>query len=303
MNFNFGEVLSRAGQITWKHKNLWLAGIVIGLMGMLPALITLPFSSSFFSFTDPSEMNRQLPAILLVNVLTIFVSLLSIPVYVLGMVIPSLGTLQLERGSETLNFGELVKGTFPYFWRVLGVLLLVWLGMFVVMLPFIGCSIVVGMFTLGFGSLCLLPIFLLLGILVLVMMEQGMAAVVVDNLGVSGALQRAWELVKKDPGVLILISLLIYVASMVAGMVIAVPMLIPMFGYMNNMMQSMGSQPDIQSLQGMFHDMTLWMLVFSPLYAIFQGILLTFMQSVWTLTYMRLVKPQDNAPVPLEANA
>ncbi len=33
MNFNFGEVLTRAGQITWKHKNLWLAGIIVSLIG------------------------------------------------------------------------------------------------------------------------------------------------------------------------------------------------------------------------------------------------------------------------------
>ena len=215
----------------------------------------------------------------------------------------SLSSLQLEKGSETLNFGELVKGTLPYFWRILGVLLLVWLGMFVVMVPFVGCSMVVSMFTFGIGSLCLLPIFLLLGILVLVMMEQGMAAVVVDNLGVSAALQRAWELVKKNPGPLVLMSFLIYVASMVVGMVIAIPMLIPMFRSMTDLMQSAGSQPDIQSFQGMFRSMMWWMLAFSPLYAVIQGVLLTFMQSVWTLTYMRLTKSQGNAPILLEANA
>ena len=27
MNFNFGEVLSRAWQIVWKHKVLWIFGI------------------------------------------------------------------------------------------------------------------------------------------------------------------------------------------------------------------------------------------------------------------------------------
>ncbi len=28
MNFNFGEVLSRAWQIIWKHKVLWIFGIL-----------------------------------------------------------------------------------------------------------------------------------------------------------------------------------------------------------------------------------------------------------------------------------
>jgi hypothetical protein len=45
------------------------------------------------------------------------------------------------------------------------------------------------------------------------------------------------------------------------------------------------------------------MLAFSPLYAVFQGILVTFMQAAWTLTYMRLTKPRDIAPVTIEAHA
>ena len=67
MNFDFGEVLSRAWKITWKHKALWIIGIlfgffvselikrslsffwcILGLMllfalGMMP-FFTLPFS-------------------------------------------------------------------------------------------------------------------------------------------------------------------------------------------------------------------------------------------------------------------
>src|SRR5690242_280046 len=30
MNFNFGEVLTRAWQIIWKHKVLWIFGILAG---------------------------------------------------------------------------------------------------------------------------------------------------------------------------------------------------------------------------------------------------------------------------------
>ena len=30
MNFNFGEILTRAWQITWKYKVLWIFGILAG---------------------------------------------------------------------------------------------------------------------------------------------------------------------------------------------------------------------------------------------------------------------------------
>jgi hypothetical protein len=45
------------------------------------------------------------------------------------------------------------------------------------------------------------------------------------------------------------------------------------------------------------------MLAISPLYAVVQGVLLTFTQSAWTLTYMRLSGSQGNVPVLLEAHA
>lgn len=300
MSFNFGEVLSRAWQITWRYKSLWLAGIVISLISLLSAPISLLFNPSF---AEPSEVNRQLPTILLVNGLVMLLSVLSIPFYVIGMTIPVLGTVQVEKGSEKLSFGELLKGAFPYFWRILGIYLLIALGMFVVVMIVTMIIVLLSLITLGFGALCAFPLMLLfipLGIFIYALMEQGIAAIVVDNLSFSGALQRAWELVRKNLGVMALISIIIYLGSMVIGMIIAIPMLIPMFGFIFN---NMGSEPDMQALRSLTRNMVWWMLAFSPLYAVLQGILLTFMQSAWTLTYMRLTKPQENVPVIVDANA
>jgi hypothetical protein len=40
MNFDFGEVLSRAWQITWKHKVLWIIGILFAffISTMIPLM-------------------------------------------------------------------------------------------------------------------------------------------------------------------------------------------------------------------------------------------------------------------------
>lgn len=300
MNFNFGEVLTRAWQITWKHKTLWLAGIAISLAGLLYAPISLIFNPSFFSLSDPSEVNRQLPLILLANGLIILLSILSIPVYVIALSVPSLGTLQLEKGSEKIRFVELIKGVLPYFWRILGVFLLVVVGIFLVMMTIMACIGILSVFTFGIASICALPIFILfipLGILVYAVMEQGISAILVDDLGVSSALQRSWELVKKNLGVMALISIIIYVGSTIIGLIISVPMMIPMFGFMFNMMGS-GSEPDFQEIERFFRSMSLWMLAFSPLYAVFQGLLLTFTQSAWVLTYLRLTRGTKLQPLP-----
>jgi hypothetical protein len=297
MNFNFGEVLTRAAQITWRHKNLWLAGIVVTLVSFLSVPISFLFNPSFSSLSDPAEVNRAVPVMLLANGLILLLTILSIPVYVIGMAIPSLGTFQLEQGNEKVNFRELIKGVLPYFGRVLGIFLLVWVGAFAVMMAFFACITLFSMLTFGFGILCALPLFILfipLVILVYALMEQGVSAVLVDNLGFSSALQRAWDLVKKNLGVMALLSLIIYLGAMIVSMIISVPMLIPMFGFMFKM----GSEPDFQSFETLTRNMNLWMLAFSPFYAVFQGILLTYMQSVWTLTYMRLTRT-TNTSLPL----
>lgn len=306
MNFDFGEVLTRAGQITWKYKSLWLAGIVITLIGFLSAPISLMLNPVFSSFGDPEELNRQMPLILLSNGVIFLLSILSIPLYAIGLTIPSLGALQVEKGSEQLRFGELVKGSLRYFWRILGIFLLVMVGIFLVMTVFMAFIAGVSLVTFGMGAICAFPIFFLFipaGLLVYAVMEEGIAAVLVDDLGVFDALQRSWELVKKNLGAMLLLGFIIYLGSAIVSTIISIPVMIPMFGYMNNMIQSMGSRPDFQLFEEMYRSMMWWMLAFSPIYAVFQGILLTFMQAAWTLTYMRLTKPQDNAPVILEANA
>jgi hypothetical protein len=302
MDFNFGEVLTRAWQITWNHKNLWLAGIVIGLIGMLTGAFSLILNPSFASFSDPDAVNQALPSILLSNALVLLLSLLSIPLYVIGMSIPSLGTFQLERGREKVNFGELLKEVLPYFWRILGILAFIWGGLFAVLFIVFGCITLLSLLTFGIAALCTIPLFILtipLVILVYALMEQGISAVLVDNLGFSSALQRAWELVKQNLGVMALLSIILYLGATVISMVITVPMMIPMFGFLFNM----GSEPDFESIDRLFRNMTVWMLALSPLYALLQGIMLAYMQSVWTLTYMRLTRSFKMEPVPEIAGA
>lgn len=305
MNFDFGQVLTRAGQITWKHKNLWLAGIVITLVSFLSVPINLflnPGFTSMTNMTDPSQMERQLPLLFLVDGLLILLSILSVPVYTLGMAIPSLATVQLEKGAEKVGFGEALRGTLPYFWRILAIFLLVTVAIFLVMAVFFGCLGILAAVTFGLGMVCMLPLFILfipLAILVYAFMEQAMVAVLADNLGVIDALRRAWDLVKQNLLVMALMSLIIYFGSMIVSMVISAPMMIPMFGLMGKMMSSIstGAPPDLQQLQAVTRSMLWWMLAFLPLYAILEGVLFTFMQSAWTLTYLRLTRSPNSQTV------
>jgi hypothetical protein len=299
MKFEFGKVLARARQITWGYKNLWLAGIVMSLVSLLWVPISLALTPTFSSFAVPAEANRQLPSMMLANVSAILLTILSIPLFVIGMSVPSLGTFQLEQGSENINFGQLLRGILPYFWRILGIVLLVWVGTFLAMLILIASVIFLSALTLGLGLLCVVPLFILLilgAILVYALMEQAVSAVLVDHLGVSSALQRAWELVMKNPGLMTLMSLINYVGAIVAILIISILTMIPMFG----------SEPDIQSFERRSRNMILWMLAFLPFYVVFQGVLVTFFQSIWTLIYLRLTRsttPSQPLPGTVEATS
>lgn len=308
MNLNFGEILSDAWQVAWKHKVLWWAGILISLLGFVSVPINLVTNPVFSSFPgSPSHIGNNLAPVLMGDGLVILLSILSIPLSALAMLIPSLATVRLERGDERLHFGELVKGVMPYFWRTLGIILLVWVGVFVVTFLLAGCLILLGVITAGIGFLCIVPLMLLfipVAILVYAIMEQAMAAILVDDLGIGGALQRAWDVVKKNFIVMVIISILVYLAYMLVSMIISIPMMIPFFGMFSRMFFNSGAQqPDFAAFQKIFRNMMLWMLVFSPIYAVLQGFLLAFMQAIWTLTYLRISRPVDQRPVVIEANA
>jgi hypothetical protein len=222
-------------------------------------------------------------------VTVILLTIIAIPLFVIGISIPSLGTFHLEQGSENVNFGQLLRGVLPYFWRILSIVLLVWVGMFLATMILIGFLFFFGVLTLGIGLLCAFPLFILLilaVILVYALMEQGVSAILVDHLGVSDALQRAWALVQKNLGVMTFMSLINYLIAIVLIMIISIPIMIPTFGFVPNP----GLEPSVQAFERLSRNTILSMLVFLPFYAVLQGILLTLIQSVWTLTYLRLTR-------------
>ena len=297
MKFDFGKVLTRARQITWRYKSWWLAGIVMSLVSLLLAPISLALNPTFSAFAVPSELNRQLPLIMRANVSVILSTILAIPLFVIGLSIPSLGTFQLEQGSENVHFGQLLRGVLPYFWRILGIVFLVWGGMFLTMLIMVASVILVSALTLGLGLLCVFPLFILLiyvAIQAYALVEQAVSAVLVDHLGVSSALQRAWELVMKNPGVMTLMSLINYLVAIVLIMIISIPMMISTSGFRPNL----GLEPDVQSFERLSRSTILWMLALLPFYAVLQGVLVTLVQSVWTLIYLRLTR-STTPPQPL----
>jgi hypothetical protein len=306
MNFNFSEVLTRAWQIIWKHKVLWIFGILAGCgqgggggggggggsgfsngnqqqFGELERMME--------RFSDWISRNLWVVAVLVLVMIILIV--LAVFLGTIGRIGLIRGTYQAEQGAESLVFGELFSGSMPYFWRVFGLSFLVGLAFLLLMLPLVAF----GVLTAGIGFACLLPLFCLLipvGLVVNIIIEQSNAAIVLENLSIADGFKRGWNIVKTNVGPVLIMAIILAVIGFVVGLVIALPVIIAVF-------------PLVFGLAGGETNM-LWVAgiccaIYFPILLVLSGIMTSFIQSAWTLTYLRLTRPKEEAPVVLEANA
>jgi membrane-anchored glycerophosphoryl diester phosphodiesterase (GDPDase) len=308
MNFNFGEVLTRAWQIIWKHKVLWIFGIFAGCGrgggggsggGQVSGSGNQPFPELERTMNQLGEWISDNPWIVAVLVLLVIaLVLLSIFLGTIGRIGLIRGTNRAEAGAERLNFGEVFSESTPYFWRVFGLSLLIFLIALVVFIPVVLGGVLFSALTAGIGLLCLLPLICLLVPLLWalsVVIEQANVAIVLENLSIGDGFRRGWEVVRANVGPILILTLIIFIGSGVVGLIIAIPLIAAVFPLIFSA-ASNNTSP-------------IWITVvccalYFPILLILSGILNAYVQSVWTLTYMRLTKPpQDNAPVVLEANA
>jgi hypothetical protein len=306
MNFNFSEVLTRAWQIIWKHKVLWIFGILAGCgqgggggggggggsgfsngnqqqFGELERMME--------RFSDWISRNLWVVAVLVLVMIILIV--LAVFLGTIGRIGLIRGTYQAEQGAESLVFGELFSGSMPYFWRVFGLSFLVGLAFLLLMLPLVAF----GVLTAGIGFACLLPLFCLLipvGLVVNIIIEQSNAAIVLENISIADGFKRGWNIVKTNVGPVLIMAIILAVIGFVVGLVIALPVIIAVF-------------PLVFGLAGGETNM-LWVAgiccaIYFPILLVLSGIMTSFIQSAWTLTYLRLTGPKEEAPVVLEANA
>ena len=322
MNFNFGEVLSRAWQIIWKHKVLWVFGIFAGCsrsggnfrgnsggggggnggVGQLP-----PEVMRVFQFIQQNLVTFIVAGciiVLLIWAITIFLS-------TIGKVGLIRGTFQAEGGTEKLIFGQLFSESMPYFWRVFGLSLIVAIPVLVVFAVLIAGLVafaisasngndaaqvgVIGLIPLLIGCFCLLiPVMFVVGMII----RQAENAIVLEDLPVLPAISRGWEIFRANLGPIILMAIILFILGLVVGLVIAIPILVIVVPAAITF--ALGNQQNWTPM--IFAGICLCLYI--PVTWVLNGILTAYTESAWTLTYLRLTaNPQDNAPVVLEANA
>ncbi|MFZ5857555.1 MAG: hypothetical protein ACOYZ6_12045 [Chloroflexota bacterium] len=300
MNFSFGEVLTKAWKITWKHKALWGAAFVMAFAMYL--VFPLMFAPWFMIMAegDPTRwFDNPLPWILMGAgfILMMVISYGFTPFIRSALIV---GALKAERGAEKVSFREIFSDGRAFYLRLLGVMLLYGLATMVVTALFSGIQIFGTILTMGLASLCLTPLMILMYPLMfaaIAWMELAESAVVADGLGVMDAIRRAWDTMHVNKMNIFVIALIVYVGIGMITSLFIFPFFLPMFfapvffiegGELSN---------------GLLWGAGIWMALFIPIMTFVQGIGMVFMKTTWLLTYLRLTRKPEEAVIIPEANA
>jgi len=313
MNFNFGEVLTRAWQITWKYKVLWIFGILAGCTnGGGGGGGNTGYSGPSEDWNVPPEIQRFVSSMedfvywvadnlwifIIIGLVFLLLIIISVFLGTIGRIGLIKGSYQAEMGAEKLALGELFSTSMPYFWRVFGLSFLVGLAFFVLIIPLV----LIGVLSAGVGFLCLLPLICILipvSWAVGVIIEQSNRAIVLENLSLFDGLKRGWEISKSNIGPLIVMALILFGIMLVLGIIIALPIFIVVFPTIFAFAMGKG-----QSFTPLYLAVAC-ICLYAPISWILNGILTTYTQSAWTLTYLRLTRKPETpeAPVFAEPNA
>jgi len=319
---NYGEVLKKAWKTIWKHKILWLFGILAGCGATTSgnggggsgggSAVYSSSGGSFqngWNFTGPYAQHPlgefvqfivDIPVSVWITVgvvLLILVIGMAILFSVVSLFARTLGKIGVIKGTsladeagpdeKPLSFGRIFKEGKAHFWKVLLFDLgLQIIGFFVVLFLVIPLVFTV-LCTCGLGILLLI----LIGWFIEVMVHFSVIAMIEEELGIFKAIGRAWQLVTRNLGHVLVMFLILGVGQIIIGLIIALPLLIVPLPVLINLIAT-GFEGFTLGL--IFSG--LLMLVVIPIVIFLSGVLKAYVISCWTLTFRRLVRKDDLAP-------
>lgn len=285
---DIGNVLSRAWQTVWKHKILWIFGILAGCS----SASTSGSSGSGYRFSSGDfdgfiinladwQWGVIITAILCLTLLFFFLVIFLGAIGRIGLV---RGTHLADGGQKKLNFGELFSESMTYFWRVFGLTLLIALVTFIGVL-FIGLPL--SIITCGIGAIALFFALLLLPVLV----ELSVIAIVVEDLDVLGGLKRGWDVFIHNLGTMIFMWLILTFGFwLVALVIIGIPIALFLTPVAVVTSTSTFQASEISAI-----ITAICIAAFIPVALVIVGILRSFVTSAWTLTYLELTGQSSQA--------
>ena len=302
---DFGEILSKAWKTIWKHKILWLFGVLAGCSangsGQVSSSYDIKSRSSNYqdvpNFLGPDaqhSIERFLNSLadiqpwvwvvigLSVLVLILVVSFLSLMVGTLGTTGVIKGTGMADSASEEdkpLSFGAIFKGLKPHYWKVLLMILIVNVGGFILVMILLIPLLILTVCTFFLAGILMIPI----GWFINTWVRFTIIAIIEEDLGIMDAVKRAWGLLTKNLGNVAIIFLILGIGGALVGLVIAVPIILSLLPLIINI--------TVNGVEPVRTTITLTIILFAiamPVVIFLSGVLRAYILSAWTLTYRRI---------------
>jgi hypothetical protein len=254
---DYGEILKRAWDTIWKHKILWVFGLLAsctansggggGGGGSTNNNYNFNngtyFNNNNFSheFGNMDGFNHMfsgsenagliiLAVILGLFCLMIIFSIVAVLLGSAGQIGLSRGAWWVDEGETDISFGRIWQSIGKSFWRiVLMHVAYVVISIIVAFLAF-GIIVVLGIMTLGIGLLCILPIALVVGIvvgiLVSILIQLMIPMMVNEDVSLIDSVKQAYELIRNNFWPTVLMGIILGVIQLVIGLIIAIPLII-----------------------------------------------------------------------------
>ncbi len=274
---NIGEVLSRAWNIIWKNKVLWIFGLLASLAGGSGG------NNIRYNLNQGNGAGLNIPAWALGLLLLAGLGLL-----VIFIIVSTLGRAGLVRGAwladagETgLTFSWLYREGLTYFGRVFLLGLLV----FGVSMSLIVLFTIPAVLTFGLALVCLAPLLCVLVpffIALTIVFELGIIAIVGEDRSVVEGLRRGWEVFRANLPQIIALGVVVVILSAVVASIAALPLVA-------------AGAPLVAILYGghisggaLFVALFFLIIFCLPLLLAVQAVLTSYVETVWTVAFRRV---------------
>ena len=294
---DYGWVLKRAWEITWKFKGLWVLGILAscssgggggghgGSSSGTGYQLNGESDPRFLQFQHWMQSIPEETWILIAVVagtVILVLALISLVLGILGQAGLIAGHNQVETNG-TVTLGEAWRIGTANFWRLLGVRAIFWLAGLLVGILIAAVAITTAVGTFGIGLICLIPLLCLLipiGALVGVYVMLTQVALVTEALGVKESFLRSWDVMKANLGPVIVIGLIVVFGSAVIGLALAFPLIAAVLPAAAGL--AFGTD---QSTSAGLITAGVCLVVYLPLLIVANGVLQTYVTGVWTLSW------------------
>jgi hypothetical protein len=290
MRLNFGDILTRAGEITWKNRVLWIYGLFAtlaasssGESGGTGLNFNFPLSAEALSLPGLEELYvaltpEQTAAVILGGLL---LGLLLLLISALGRAGLVRGAWLADSGEKKLSFSRLFLDSRAYVWRVLVLGLVIWLVGLIVVLILSVPSIL----ETGLAVICLWPLWCLIipaALALTGLLKLAIVAVVGENLGAQASLMRARQIFRANLlrviGTTIGLAILAFLVNFIAGLplaLISAPLIAAVLA---------GSDEWLR--EGAIATVVMFLL-YLPVLLVVRAALQAYIDTAWTVAYRR----------------